>query len=108
MDEFPEELNRGNCMEQLKKNQAGIIKDVRKDFYEQILQSINNSDKAVTLEYPSNLWPENRLVITKELLARFGVLKVSTPNNNYVTTKTASDEDDLPINIKSIRIEFYA
>ena len=107
MDHFPEEFNRGSIMKQLEKNQAMIIKEVRQEFYEHVVESVKCSDRSITLEFPAKLWPENRLVITKELLEKFGILKVSIPGDQYVTTKTASDEDSLPTNIKSVRIEFY-
>jgi len=108
MNNFPDEFNRGSCMKELKKNQSGIILEVRKEFYEKALESIKRSDRVVSFDFPDKLWQENRLKITKELLGRFGILKVSVPGENYVTTKTASDEDELPNNIKSIKIEFFA
>lgn len=107
MDKFPDDLNRQTCMLKLERNQAQLLKSVRKTFYDTINQSIENCDLYVKLEFPEKLWKENRLIVIKELLQQFGQMKVKTISTHVDVIKPITMNDTLiPDNIKLIIIEF--
>jgi len=53
------------------------------------------------------LWGENRVMITVELLERFGSLRVRKRTGvNFNVVSVATEPDDIPMNITEFTIEF--
>ena len=84
---------------------TNIIKKTREYFCKEIRGAVKQCQQSVILKFLDSLWAENRVTITKELLERFGELRVKT-SGNYVTTAKVSEIKDIPINIVDIEIEF--
>ena len=107
MDKFPDDLNRTLCMQKLERNQAQLLKSVRQTFYDIINKSIENCDLCVKLEFPEKLWKENRIIIIRELLGKFGQLKIKTISTVADVLKPITLNDtEIPGNVKLIIIEF--
>ena len=104
MDSFPDHINRETCMKTLEKNQYALILLTREKFTNAIEHALANSDKTIVLTFDDKLWPEHRKTITMELLDRFGEFACTTANGSYSTTKTTSNEEEIPSNIKMIKI----
>lgn len=106
MDEFPENINRKNCLETLEKNQLGLIRDCREDFTKSIITALNNCEKSVTLLFNDKLWSEHRVKLTSELLDRFGEVKTVTSQDRIDVFKLTSNIEDIRDNIQKIIIYF--
>lgn len=106
MDKFPDTFNRKNCNDTMEKNQLDLIKQVRKDFYEISLRSINDCEQQIILPFPDKLWHEHKLTIIGELLEKFGKLKVKTINPQCDIIKSITSVEDVPASAKKILIEF--
>jgi hypothetical protein len=108
MDQFPKDFNLATCMNIISQNQTILIKDVREVFYKKVMESVKNCAKSVELDFPNNLWVEYRVIITKELLSKFGEINVVTLQdaNKARVKKTISDEANIPQNISTVIIHF--
>lgn len=105
MDKFPEGFTRKICNDQMAKNQLMLIKDVRKTFYDSTLKSVEDCNPKLTLEFPDKLWHEHKVVLIKELLERFGKLKIVC-GAQYEVTRLIDNVEDVPIGVKRVIIEF--
>lgn len=106
MDQFPTNFTRQVCHDILTKNQSDLIKQVRDQFHKETLKAIEQCNPEVMLEFPEKLWHEHRVTLIKELLDRFGKIKIKTNNPEYNALKPITTTDDLPNNIKKVIIEF--
>jgi hypothetical protein len=107
MESFPDHIERVACKNKLTQNQKILTQTQREIFTNEIDNAITKCEKEVHLAFDKKLWPEHRVVIAKELLARFGQLKVHKVDKNYSDiSKKASRNQEIPINIISITIEF--
>lgn len=107
MDVFPDDLNMQNCMNIMKTKQKEMIKNVRAKLASDIGQAINICMKSVKLKFPENLWNEQRVILTKELLERFGELHIGTTQKKYNVTTFAHSEENIPNEIEFVRIDFW-
>lgn len=106
MDEFPDEFNRATCNKILQVKQNELIKQVRVDFYNKATECLNKCEKTISLNFPENLWYENRAIITAEILKRFGEVSCVTLQNEFRMTKMTNDISKIPKNLKKVIIEF--
>ena len=106
MDEFPETFNRKVCNDVMTCNQAKLIKEVRKTFYDLVQEAVDNCSSVVTLDFPEKLWHEHRVTLIKELIDRFGKIKIQTSNIHCETTKLITSVDDVPNFVKKVLVEF--
>jgi hypothetical protein len=77
---FPEDFTLNSCMNIITNKQKEMSLKVRKDFYEKIMNSVNECHSKVTLEFPHNYWPVHKKEITIELLEIFGELTIKNIN----------------------------
>ena len=107
MDKFPEDFSWIISNEKLSKNQTELLKQVRKNFYDQFLKSIDDCERQVTLKFPDKLWKEHRLVLINEILEKYGKIKLTTIGSHHSTIKLISNiQDPIPEGVISITIEF--
>lgn len=106
MDKFPDTFNRKTCNDQMAKNQLVLIKDVRQNFTDLVKKAVEDCNQKITLEFPDRLWHEHKTVIVKEILERFGKIKIQTTNIHADVIKTIQNIEDIPTNVKKIIIEF--
>ena len=106
MDKFPDDLDLKSCNDKLIENQFELSRVVRKNFYDNIKKSINDCERSVQLKFPDKLWIEHRNEIIKELLERFGKLKLSTVGSAHTVLKMVNNKEDIPQNVNIIIIEF--
>ena len=106
MEEFPDTFNRKRCNDIMTTNQLILIKDVRKQFFDIVKASLEECSPQVTLDFPEKLWHEHKLTLIKELLERFGKIKIQTSNVHYETTKLITTLEDVPNFVKKVIIEF--
>ena len=107
MDYFPDNFNLKTCMDVIGKKQAKLIKEERQNLYDTTIAAVESCEKHVELVFSKKVWPENRNVLTLELLEKFGELKVTTMQGGFDITGVAADAEDIPKNIKSVIIEFW-
>lgn len=106
MDKFPDTFNRKTCIEKMTVKQAELIKTTRKQFFDDVEKLTNECPVSMTLDFPERLWHEHKLTLIKELLEKFGKLKVKVINPQAEITKSISDINEAPTNIKKVIIEF--
>lgn len=106
MEKFPENFNRKICMDVISKNQSDLIKKVRRDFYEKIMASTDTCEIDVKLDFPEKLWHEHKITLIKELIDKFGKIKVRTTNPQCEVLKLINDPEEIPRNAKQLIIEF--
>ena len=106
MDKFPDTLNRKTCVDRMAIKQTELIKETRKNMSDAITNYTEECNPIMILEFPDRLWHEHKIVIIKELLEKFGKLKVTNPQIIACVTSTISDIKDIPPNVKKITIEF--
>ncbi len=106
MDTFPETFNRKTCIDKMTVNQKELIKDTRETFYKIIMTLTEECNPIMILDFPDRLWHDHKATLTRELLERFGKLKVKIINPQAEVTKTITDIKDFPNNVKRIIIEF--
>jgi len=105
VEKFPDFINSENCYKILEKNQLEYVKQVRKSFCDKILWAIENLHENILLEFTPNIWYDNRVMLCKELLDRFGSVEIKTIQR-YTITKSISDTQNIPQHIESIKITF--
>ncbi len=109
-DGFPPEFNLGNCMRIISDKQHDLIKTVRRAFYTQVQKATDDCDKFVDLVFPENLWSNYRVQVTREVMDRYGQVDIvsnrSQKNEFDVTLTSVSDPNDVPSDVKSVRIVF--
>lgn len=106
MNQFPNEFNRKVCNDTMTKNQDELIKTIRKQFHEQVLETISNCDSIASLEFPQKLWHCHRVTIISELLERFGKVRVQTANTHFDVTKLITTVEDIPNSVGKVLIDF--
>lgn len=73
---FPDDLNKLSCEKKLYDTQELLLKNTRESFSNIIYQALDDNQKSATLFFDKKLWNENRLLITNELLERFGIITI--------------------------------
>ncbi len=106
MDKFPDDFNRIFCFKKLTDNQKTLMQETRKNFYDTIIKAIDDCSKNINLKFSERLWMEHRILITCELLEKFGEITVYAKNGKATITKITTDKADIPNNIESLKIEF--
>jgi hypothetical protein len=108
-NEFPEDIDLQNCIKIIETNQLGLLIQTRQIFTNSIRQACTICEKNVKLDFSDKLWYDNRLIIAKELLERFGEIKVIMNGNSseYQVGKSISDPSILPSEIAAVIIEFW-
>lgn len=107
MELFPGDFNLKNCMNIIKKNQEVLIKEIRKEFYENVMLAADKCEQSVELKFPEKLWPEYRVTLAKEILKRFGEIHMTTIKGDYKVTRITSENHDIPKYLSMIKIVFY-
>ena len=108
MDEFPNNFNRQECIVIMKECQSQLLKDIREIFYNIITTSVQECSQLITLEFPDKLWNEHRKTLVRELVERFGKLKVEvigSMNKFNVTKPIVTITDPIPDDIKIVTID---
>lgn len=105
---WPDYITLKDCKERIEQNQIIVIEQVRSQFCKNIINAINNSIPNIILVFPNNLLNNNRKIIIKELVDRFGALSVTGEvdecticESNYV-----NEIEDIPPNPTKIHLEF--
>jgi len=106
MDKFPDTFNRKICNDRMARNQLTLIKEVRKSFVDIVEKAVEDCSQTVTLEFPDRLWHEHKTIIIRELLERFGKIKIQTSSVHANVIKTIQSIEDIPNNVKKVIIEF--
>lgn len=106
MNQFPENFNRKVCNDTMEKNQSELIKVVRHDFHKKVSETIDDCESVAILEFPSKLWHCHRVTLIKELLERFGKVRVQTANTHFDVTKLITSTEDIPNSVTKVLIEF--
>lgn len=107
MDSFPTDFNLKTCMKAVEDIQKEVVRNVRKEFYNTVLEEIQKCSKYVKLSYPSHMWDEYRKIVTVELLNRFGVLEVETANMKYSVAVTLVADSDIPDNVTDVTVKLW-
>ncbi len=107
MDKFPDDINFRTCLINMKNNQANIIRQIRKDFYNKIIEAVKQCHKELTLQFPDNLWCENRKILAIELLDRFKALRVKSFQSTHNFDKLIINKAEITKNIDIIIINFW-
>lgn len=107
LDKFPQEINRKTCFNKMKENQNLLLKRTRKEFTDIINKSVDECDQVIELVFPSRLWHEHRLTLSKELLDQFGKIKVRTNSTQCDVTISVISINEVPPKISKVFIEFY-
>lgn len=106
MNTFPDYFCRKVCNDEMEKNQNELIKEVRKQFHVEVLNTIKNCEPLSTLEFPHKLWQSHRVTIIKELLERFGKVRIQILNSSHNITKLITLPEDIPNHVDKVLIEF--
>ena len=106
MDKFPDTFTRKTCIDKMTVKQVSLLKQTRKDFVDQVEKFTEETNPIMTLEFPERLWHEHKLTLIRELLEKFGKLKVKVVNPQAEVTKSIADVNDAPTNIRKVIIEF--
>ncbi|ARF09620.1 hypothetical protein Indivirus_1_243 [Indivirus ILV1] len=106
MNQFPEDFNRKVCNDTMEKNQNELVKVIRQNFHKKVSETITDCESVATLEFPSKLWHCHRITIIKELLERFGKVRIQVANTHYDVTKLITSIDDVPNYVSKVLIEF--
>ena len=103
---YPEDFTLNNCIDTIYQNQAELVLQVRKTFYESITEAANSSDSTVKIDFPEIMWQNNRNVLTIELLDKFGDIEVNKHNRRHNITSTipVNDVENVPDQIDGILI----
>lgn len=91
MDKFPDFINRKTILEQLCVNQNYLLEKTREIFTQVLRQKIANSERNIKLHFDEKLWKQNRAIIVKELLERYGEIKITTISGGDFVLNLASD-----------------
>lgn len=91
MEKFPDFINRTNVLEKLRENQNFLLEKTRELFTKTIRLKIANSERNITLHFDEKLWKQNRAVIVRELLERYGEIKIKTISGGDFVLNLASD-----------------
>lgn len=107
MDGFPDNFTRQTCMDIMKTSQSQFLKTIRQTFYDNINNSVQECSQLITLEFPDKLWNEHRKTLIRELVERFGKLRVEviSTNNPNLAKPIVTITDPIPDNIKRITID---
>ncbi len=108
MYSFPDEFNRKNCSTIIETKEAELAKSCRQQFYKNIVHAVNDCEKDVTLTFPEKLWGIYKKQITEELLERFGEVQICTVQNKWTVTRCTTDKEDIPQNLRQIKITFIS
>lgn len=110
MESFPPSINRMYCINALNTNQTLLLLDLRKSFTDLIFESLEKSQKSVLLEFDKKIWPSTKSTIIKELLERFGEIKIISKTNKLeittITTLPSFNPDNITNDTVGIVIEF--
>lgn len=106
MDCFPENFDRKTCSTLIKEKEAELAKLCRNSFYTDIMKAVYDCEKDVTLTFPEKLWGVYKKQITEELLDRFGEVKICTVQDKWDVTRCTTEKEDIPQNLKHIKITF--
>jgi len=108
LQEWPEYITLRNCKERIEQNQIIVIEQVRSQFCKNIINAINNSIPSIILIFPDNLLNNNKKIIIKELIDRFGLISVTGELDNYTSCETncVNDIEEIPPNPTKIHLEF--
>ena len=106
-DSFPEDFNRDKCFQDLTTNQEKLILETRERFYEKTILAVENCNRSVELEFPERLWQEHRVSIAKEIMERFGEIRI-TNMDRTVSTTLITEIDNLPKKMRMVTIELVA
>lgn len=106
MDKFPDNFNRKTCNDIMKDCQEELVKTVRKAFYDTIQKSVQDCSQIAILEFPDKLWHQHKIVLIKEILDRFGKVKIQTITSTHDRVVQITNSNDIPTNVKRITIEF--
>lgn len=105
MNQFPPDFDRKPCEDELKKNQLGLLRKTRADFYKTFTEARDNCERSIRFEFPKKLWHQHRKTITEEMLLRFGQIKVTNCAENEATL-TITTKEKIAEQIKAVTIEF--
>lgn len=119
MNSFPDNFNREICMKSLDENQAKLVENTRKNFYDKINDDISNLKETVELQFNEHLWNKHKKVIVRELLDKFEYLNITTrisqsgnlsltgySNRDTTSTRQINKSSEIPDNITNIKINF--
>lgn len=108
LQNWPDCITLKDCKEQMEQNQVIVIEQTRSLFCKSIMNAVNNSVPIVALDFPKNLLNNNKILIIKELIDRFGAISVDGESDNYTLceAKCVNDMDDIPPNPTKIYLEF--
>jgi hypothetical protein len=111
MEQFPLNFTRAKCYEKMEKSQAELLKMIRQTFYDSITSSVDDCVELIILEFPNKLWNTHRITLVRELLERFGKMRVECAPGKIVKHEMAKPfltlTDKIPENIKKITINLY-
>jgi hypothetical protein len=108
MEEFPDNFHRKNCSTIIETKEEEMSKICRQDFHKKIMSAVNGCEKDVTLTFPDKLWGQYRKKITEEILERFGEVQICTIQNKWAVTQCTTNKEDIPTNLKHIKINFIS
>ncbi len=107
MEVFPDDIKLQACILAMEQNQVELLKNTRLDFCNKIRNSVKLCHRELTFKFPDNLWAENRVKLSNELMERFGELTLYIDDGNELNPKfTTTLKNDIPKNIGSVKIEF--
>jgi methionine synthase II (cobalamin-independent) len=107
MDKYPDNFTRVYCHEEMVKNQAELVKQIRKKFYDEVMKATELCEQNIPLVFPDKLWHEHKIQMIKEILTGFGKVKLTTINAQCNVIKIISDINEIPLNVKQVTIEFH-
>jgi hypothetical protein len=108
MDSYPDAFNRTSCIDIMTKQQALMIKETRQHFYDTIMRLTDKCESVMVLEFPDKLWFEHKHTLIKEILERFGKIKIKILSRPADATIPITNIELVPKDsgIKMIILEF--
>lgn len=106
MIKFPDNFNRKICNDIMTKNQDELIKVIRQQFHDKVLEIISNCESLAILEFPHKLWQCHRVTLIGELLERFGKVRILISNTSHNVTKLITSIENIPNHVDKVLIDF--
>lgn len=106
MDKFPEDFNRVKINEVITLKQSELLRNSRKQIYETLIDEVNKYEQQITIKLHKLLWYEHKVKIIREILDKFGKIKIKSDNSQCSVSKTIESDDDIPPNVCEITIDF--
>lgn len=106
MEKFPESFTKLFCDEIIQHKQKELLCENRLIFFNKIIEAANDCEEEVILSFDKKLWFVHRKELIRELLEKFGKLRLVTSNSQHTVIKIIDKMEEIPLDVNKINIEF--